>query len=346
MGVALLAVLGGGVGAVSWMGTRPRPPPPAPPAPPPPPKYGSFTAAVEQTRKLLELEPCDRKAVLKLSEALLKGDAPREAIGVVDGFVTKCGPYERLLWDKFTAHKRLSENDQAIAVATTLMESDPMDVDYPWWRGELLEAQGKVEEAVADYRLSLSLLPRAKSIPFMLTDALFKAGRPCEAIEPMNLFLHFHPDQRQSTAAETRLSKLAEAKCEMTTGEGRAVFHAPVGASAFRGQVKVNGKATGTFIIDTGASSVVLSRSFADKLGLDGSFRQVRVRTAGGVKVAKLTSLDAVEAQGAKSKRVEAVIIDDFGEDGLLGLSFLTRFEVQLDSKTRTLTLRARPKTP
>ncbi len=343
MGVALLAVLGGGVGAVTWMGTRPRPPPPAPP---PPPKYGSFTAQVEQTRKLLEQEPCDRKAVLKLSEVLLKGDAPRETIGVVDEFVAKCGPYERLLWEKFSAHKRLTENDQAIAVATTLMEQDPMDVDYPWWRGELLGAQGKVEEAVADYRLSLSLLPRARSIPFMLTDALFKAGRPCEAIEPMNLFLHFHPDQRQSTAVETRLAKLAEAKCEMTTGEGSAVFRAPVGATAFRGQVKVNGKATGSFIIDTGASSVVLSQSFADKLGLGGSLRQVRVRTAGGVKMAKLISLDAVEAQGAKSKRVEAVIIDDFGEDGLLGLSFLTRFEVQLESKTRTLTLRARPKTP
>ncbi len=343
VGVALVAVLGGGAGAVSWLGSRPRPLPPAPPAPP---KYGASTGRVEELRKKLALEPCDRKAVLGLTESLLKGDAPREVIGVVDDFLGRCGAYERLVWDKFAAHKRLSEFPQAAAAASVLMAQDPMDHDYPWWRGEMLEAAGQTEEAIVDYRLAMSLLPRINYVPTMLTDALFKVGRPCEAEAPLNIYLYFHPEARSASAIETRLAKLEAAKCEVSLGEGTAVFTAPRGATAFRGQVKINGKATGTFIVDTGATSVVLSRSFADKLALAAPTREIRLRTAAGLKSAQLTTLDLVQTQGAKSHHLEAAIIDDFGEDGLLGLSFLSRFEVQLDSGKRTLTLRPRKVAP
>lgn len=346
LGLVLLAVVGGGAGGIGWLATRPRPPPPAKPAPPPPPKYGAFTNRIEQAKKKLEEEPCDRKVVLKLTEFLLKGEAPREVIGVVDAFAAKCGPHERLVWDKYTAHKRLSEYGAAVDAATTLMELNPMDFDYPWWRAEMLEAQGKHEEAIVDYRLTLQLLPKAKSIPLHLTDALFKVGRPCEAAAPLDLLLYFHPEQRASSEVGARLARLEEAKCELGAGEGKASFKAPPGAPAFRARVKVNDKATGNFIVDTGATTVALSKSFAEKAGVGAEGLEVKVRTAAGVRVARLASLAKVETQGAKARNVEAAVIDDFGEDGLLGLSFLSRFELQMDPKTRTLTLKSRPKLP
>lgn len=339
MGAVLVLVLGGSAGAVSWLATRPRP---LPPPPPPPPKYGSFTIAVEESRRKLTAEPCDRKVVRTLTESLLKGDAPREVIGVVDGFVAGCGAHERLQWDKYVAHKQLSEYPEAVEAVTALMTLNPVDHDYPWWRAEMLERQGKTEEAIVDYRLAMSLLPRMSSVPMMLVDALIKAGRPCEGLEPLNVFLYFHPDQREATGVLTRQAKFTEAKCEEAGGEGMASFTAPPGASTFKAQVKLNGKVTGTFIVDTGATSVSISRSLADKLGLTAPTREVRVRTAAGIKTAQLTSLDAVQTQGARARHVEAVILEDFGEDGLLGLSFLSRFEVQLDSRRRTITLRPR----
>jgi aspartyl protease family protein len=339
LAVAMLLVVGVGGGGVLWLGTRPKPPPPPPPAPP---KYGSYTGSVEHLQALLAKEPCDRKTVLSLAQLLLKADVPREVIGLTDGFVTKCGAYERLLWEQYSAQKRLSEFGPAAETAGKLMEANPSDLDYPWWRGEMEEAQGKLEEAIVDYRLSLSLLPSANSIHFMLVDALIKAGRPCEALEPLELYLFFHPERRETTAVQTRMAKLEAEKCQSEVGEGAAVFRAPPKARSLRAYVKFNGKVAGDFIIDTGASSVVLSKSFAEKLALTAPSRPIRVRTAAGIKTAQLTTVALVETQGARAKNVEAVVVDDFGEDGLLGLSFLSRFAVTFDSKAQTLTLKPR----
>lgn len=336
---ALVLVLGGGAGAVTWLGTRPRP---QPPPPPPPPKYGPATRRIEELQKKLAAEPCDRKLSLKLTQDLLEAEVPREVIGVVDAFVTKCGAHERLQWDKYVAQKRLSEYGPAVETVTALMALNPTDHDYPWWRGELNELQGKLDDAIADYRLALSLLPRMNSVPLMLVDTLLKAGRPCEGLEPLNLYVFFHPDARESAAVLTRQAKLTEAKCEVAPAKGRAVFSAPAGATSFKAQVKLNDKVTGTFVVDTGATSVALSRAIADKLALTAPRGTAFVRTAAGIRKVQLTTLDVVQTQGAVARQVEAVIAEELPEDGLLGLSFLSRFEVRLDPKKRTITLEPR----
>ncbi|MBX7099340.1 MAG: TIGR02281 family clan AA aspartic protease [Myxococcaceae bacterium] len=264
----------------------------------------------------------------------------------MDAFTAKCGDYERLTWDKYTAHKRLAEYAQAGDAAGKLMELNPLDFDYPWWRAEMLAEQGKLEEAVVDYRLALSLEPRMRIIPTMLADTLFKLGRPCEARGPLEQLIYFHPEQRTASGIATRLGKVDEAHCEATTAEGGAVFTLPKGGSAITARVKVNGKALGTFIVDTGATSVVLSKAFAAKAGVDGPSRTVKIRTAAGIREGQLTTLALVEAQGTKARNVEAVISDGLTDDGLLGLSYLTRFDVFFDSRSNTLTLKplAKPK--
>ncbi len=334
----VVGVLAAGAGAVGWLVTRPRAPKPVPPHLVPP-KYGGYTTAIERSQARLEKEPCDRKIVLELTRDLLKAEAPRDAITAVDAFTGRCPPHERLLWDKYSAHKRLSEPEQAAQTAGQLMELNPTDYDYPWWRGEMLEAAGKLEEAIVDYRLALSLLPRNNVTPFQLTDALIKAGRPCEAVTPLNTYLYFHPGKRDSARLNALLARLEEAKCEVTSADGSATFQTPPGGNSIPGKVKINGVATGQFVVDTGASLVVLSRSFAQKAGLSESGAKIRVRTAGGIREASLVTLATVDAQGARAKNVEAAIIDDFGHDGLLGLSFLSRFKMTFDGKTQKLKL-------
>jgi clan AA aspartic protease (TIGR02281 family) len=334
---AVLVVSGG---AVAFLSTRPRP---GPPGPPPPPRYGAWTPQVDRTRALLDKEPCDRKAARDLTEALLKGDAPREVVSVVDAFVAKCGSFERLQWDKYTAHKRLSEYLPAGETAGALMALNPTDYDYPWWRGEMYAQAGKLEEAVADYRFALSLLPRMRSVPFMLTDALVKLGRPCEAEAPLETYLFFHPQHRDSAEVMALRNTMEKASCDKGTAEGSATYTAPPGATSWKGQVRINGKKTGTFIIDTGATSVVVTRAFANALELTAPTTPVRLQTAGGARTGHRTTFSVVESQGAKARFVEAVIVEDeLGADGLLGLSFLSRFEVSLDPKSRKLTVKSR----
>lgn len=338
--VGLLLLLGGAGSAIGWLATRPKP---APPAPLPPPKYGQYTIAIEEGRKKLAAEPCDRKAAFGVSQALLKADVPREALEHVDAFVAKCGSFERLQWDKFSAHKQLSEWPKAVEAATALMELNPTDYDYPWWRGEMYEQQGQLEEAIVDYRLAISLLPRMNSVPFKLMDALIKVGRPCEGIEALNVFLHFHPDAQNAAAVVSRRAKFEAEKCdEPGGGQGKAMFSAPQGATSFKAQVKLNGKVTASFIVDTGATLVTLPRALAASLELGPPMGKVRLRTAAGLRTGELHTLETVQTQGAQAKRVQAVVMDELGDEGLLGLSFLSRFKVAIDPKKRTLSLSPR----
>ena len=68
------------------------------------------------------------------------------------------------------------------------------------------------------------------------------------------------------------------------------------------------------------------------------------VSTANGVALARLTRLDSLALQGATADGVEAAVIDGLpGDiDGLLGLSFLTRFDFHLDAAAGRLRLAAR----
>jgi aspartyl protease family protein len=78
---------------------------------------------------------------------------------------------------------------------------------------------------------------------------------------------------------------------------------------------------------------VVLSRAFADKLGLDYlRWPTQHAITAAGVQTMHTGHLDEVTLQGLTAHQVECAISDGLtGADGLLGLSFLSRFEMKMD---------------
>jgi aspartyl protease family protein len=91
----------------------------------------------------------------------------------------------------------------------------------------------------------------------------------------------------------------------------------------------------GSFILDTGATFITISRAAAKSLGLSPGDRLVRLNTASGTVEAPLALLGEVEIGGAVASDVQAVIHDvpDLPPSiaGLLGLSFLERFRINLD---------------
>ncbi len=109
--------------------------------------------------------------------------------------------------------------------------------------------------------------------------------------------------------------------------------------------VKLNDRAEATLMVDTGASTLLISRTTADRAGIrlepdpvvmrlaDGSERSMRVGMA-----------DWVQVGTARAATVPAAVTDlPLGEgiDGLLGMSFLGRFDVSIDLQKERFILRS-----
>ena len=117
-------------------------------------------------------------------------------------------------------------------------------------------------------------------------------------------------------------------------------------------EASVNGRPA-RFVVDTGATLTTLSRAEAKRLGLDyrrGTPQQIM--TANGLASGWRMALDTVTIGGATARNIDAMVLDsDALPIGLLGMSFLGRFDMQhtgLDARaasalTRAGNLRVRP---
>jgi clan AA aspartic protease (TIGR02281 family) len=109
--------------------------------------------------------------------------------------------------------------------------------------------------------------------------------------------------------------------------------------------VAVNGKAHGRFVLDTGAAMVTLTEEFADKLGL--AWRSLPVAQArmadGSMAEARYLTLASLRLGPAEAGHVQAAVLSSAGPrdtDGLLGMSFLNRFDMHLDGAAGRIVLR------
>jgi aspartyl protease family protein len=102
------------------------------------------------------------------------------------------------------------------------------------------------------------------------------------------------------------------------------------GAGHYATELVVNGRRT-VAVLDTGATSVAMSRGEADRLGIAyRDARRITTRTASGDSSAYLVTLDSVQAGSIQLRDVEATIsvLADSPAIVLLGMSFLRRVEM------------------
>ena len=110
----------------------------------------------------------------------------------------------------------------------------------------------------------------------------------------------------------------------------------------------LDNKVSARLVLDTGATTVVLRNSVAQRLlGMNsGRFiPDMKVRLADGrIASAKFIVIGSLKVQDAEAKRVEAcVLTSDVGgadmQDGLLGMSFLKNFKFTIDQENKKLIL-------
>lgn len=96
------------------------------------------------------------------------------------------------------------------------------------------------------------------------------------------------------------------------------------------------------FMVDTGASTLVLPQSLAAALGFAANqLQSVQVQTANGKTTGRSAMLQSVRVGEAETARVAVTFVDDhlLGGKRLLGMSFLSRFRMTIDTSNGVLQL-------
>lgn len=103
----------------------------------------------------------------------------------------------------------------------------------------------------------------------------------------------------------------------------------------------INGRLSGRFLLDTGATFCVLTTAAAKRLRLQPGGESVTLRTAGGLVQASRVELASVQVGSTRAAGVAAVVQDAVDEplDGIIGLSFLNRFSYAIVPARRVLRL-------
>jgi len=141
---------------------------------------------------------------------------------------------------------------------------------------------------------------------------------------------------------DQKIAKLKEAK---EKEEKSVVFSQS--AKGITVEVMLNDKVSAKMVVDTGASIVIISRNIAEKLGINLSNTKpdLAVQVADGREVnAKRVVIQSMKVQEATALKVDAaVLLEDTGGlafgDGLLGMSFLSKFNFKIDSDAKKLIL-------
>ena len=292
------------------------------------PKYGWFKYE------------CDRVKVLKQCNEFIINDKSKSCLIMSDEFFEKCGDYDQLHRYRNAAARRLSEWKIALESANILIDVYPDNAELRWMRGGTLEEKGDLRLAVNDYEQSLALMPRATQTPFHLASLYQRLGEPCSGVSPLEQYSYYHPDQSEN--ANRLLNKLySDPRCSTMHGSGKAKIKISQDGHPIISQALINGVHAGRFMIDTGATVVVLSSAFAEKIGIHyQEWPACLSQTANGMADGHFGYVDQVALQGVEARHIQTIVTKNLGGvDGLLGLSFLSRFKINMDAEKGYISL-------
>jgi hypothetical protein len=313
-------------------------------APPPPPVESVEPAAVRLAQQRLAEQPCDRRAIVDLAEALLDVDRYAEVIATNGEWVTRCGAYSYLDWKTFHAHKQLGQSKEAVAVVDRILAHDPRDSDYWWWRGEVYDQLKRHEAAVADYRQSIANskdAPAGRFAAGRLVESAGRAGRPCDLVAALRYFVDDLGGELRPADEDALLAIDAEQRCSARVSGTKGYLPQANAGRPTQVQARVAAEA-GRFLVEERTGTTVLTRAFAARAGIASGAETAQTMAAGRLRTGTLAR-GRIELSGLAVDDLQVLVVDELAPDldGVIGLDFLWHFQAQPEGKRVAL----RPRT-
>jgi aspartyl protease family protein len=291
--------------------------------------------------RLLKREYCNQPALLAAMRKLVnRHDHPSSAL-LGQAFLSECDLDEFIgLWTAQALY-RTTSFEEAADVINLFPEELTSHPEFASWSGFINEKLGRFDAAALDFHRALYLFPDLSNVAlsqyYYVVKNLRSAGRYCEALEPLKLFVGFDPKERMTTQIQQEISSLRTAgQCEDDVAPGSKIIRMKFVNGIFVIDALVNGK-TGKFILDTGASTVHLTKEFAVRASVPlVEDRRIQVRGVAGSRLDYFADARHVNVQGfiARNVTVTVASVDrslDEGIDGLLGQTYLSRFKYGVD---------------
>jgi clan AA aspartic protease (TIGR02281 family) len=143
-----------------------------------------------------------------------------------------------------------------------------------------------------------------------------------------------------------KIQNLQNQISELKAREGKIVIEFAPGSRQIPVTAVLNRNTYQNFIIDTGASMVTIPRATAQELGLSIDSRNPmrKIFTASGVQYAPEVSLYSITIEGWEVNEIKALVLDIPNQPdlGLLGLNYLQRFRMDMNTDAGVLMLEPR----
>jgi len=165
----------------------------------------------------LAKEPCDKRAIFALGEALVMDREERMAAKAYLGFAAACPNSEGEEYRAAQILLLLGDNEGVIDVANTLIPKNPGIANYRYLRGKALAAAKRYQEAIADYLSTIELQNNPRDVNervFMELANIYSAtGKPCEAATIILGWVALSPTTRNTPKARKMIEDYTAQGC-------------------------------------------------------------------------------------------------------------------------------------
>ncbi len=210
--------------------------------------------------------------------------------------------------------------------------------------GRAAYTRGNYEEAERLFARAIEHEPRQALLHYHHAIALTQLRRWREASHAYETVLGLNPPADLAAATRAALRELAPL-VRARQAAAPEVLSVPLErrGGVWFAEVMLNETRRARFMIDTGASLCAISPELAESLGVRPApnARLVELQTANGRTSGQLVWIASIRVGEAEATNVPFVVVPaaNLGSGGILGMSFLSRYIVTIDSARRILNL-------
>jgi aspartyl protease family protein len=299
----------------------------------------------------LARERCDQQAIADLGKALESAGYRREAVTALMRYSETCDGHAPSLRTAVNILLMLTDYGTAVVVSSKLIELEPFNDNGYFLRAVAYDRGGAQQKAIDDYTTAIELFGNKQTISSVsylgMARSYEKLGQFCDAIMPIEAWVALNPASNDTSQTRSIIATYrSKGKCAPAAAPSEEAFPVSRPNNVVKLPVTINGT-RGFFVLDTGATFVSLKNSFAQKAKVQvDPDSTVRLHTANGITSGKRGRAETIQLRTLQAKDVPVVVQDDtkgtYGEgvDGLLGMSFLSRFKLTIDARNVKISAR------